>query len=189
MSYDVDLRCTHCGSCVESFNYTYNLSYAFRAVQNGLVQHYALSMLIGIFLLIFAFLRELQPDLILTVAYGKIFRRRLLELPRLGCYNLHPSLLPRYRGLSPVQRRVDRGRAQVEAAGGDAAGRAQAPRAAVDEEPDRAVRELDAMLAHAQGHGGGRAAGGSGQPAPGDPGRLSSAGTPRGRPRRRGGCG
>jgi len=56
-----------------------------------------------------ALLRELAPDLILTAAYGKIFRERLLALPRLGCLNLHPSLLPRYRGLSPVQRAILRG--------------------------------------------------------------------------------
>lgn len=49
-----------------------------------------------------AYLRELAPDLIITVAFGRIFRKRLLTLPRLGCINLHPSLLPRYRGLAPV---------------------------------------------------------------------------------------
>jgi methionyl-tRNA formyltransferase len=54
-------------------------------------------------------LEALSPDLILTVAFGKIFRPRLLSLPRLGCYNLHPSLLPRYRGLSPVPRAILRG--------------------------------------------------------------------------------
>lgn len=47
-------------------------------------------------------LRELSPDLVITAAFGRIFRKRLLELPRLGCINLHPSLLPLYRGLSPV---------------------------------------------------------------------------------------
>ena len=55
------------------------------------------------------FLRELAPDVILTAAFGKIFRARLLALPRFGCLNLHPSLLPRYRGLSPVQRAILRG--------------------------------------------------------------------------------
>lgn len=56
-----------------------------------------------------SWLAELQPDLIVTAAYGKIFRRRLLDLPRLGCINLHPSLLPRYRGLSPIQWAILRG--------------------------------------------------------------------------------
>jgi methionyl-tRNA formyltransferase len=44
----------------------------------------------------------LEPDLILVVAYGKIFRRRSLAIPRLGCVNLHASLLPKYRGIAPV---------------------------------------------------------------------------------------
>ncbi len=48
------------------------------------------------------FLAALAPDLIVTTAYGKIFRPRLLDLPRLGCINLHPSLLPRHRGLTPI---------------------------------------------------------------------------------------
>ena len=56
-----------------------------------------------------AWLAALAPDLIVTAAYGKIFRRKLLSLPRLGCINLHPSLLPKYRGLSPVQRAILRG--------------------------------------------------------------------------------
>ncbi|MCK4304075.1 MAG: methionyl-tRNA formyltransferase, partial [Candidatus Eisenbacteria sp.] len=55
------------------------------------------------------FLKQLAPDLIVTAAYGKIFRRRLLALPRLGCINLHPSLLPRYRGLSPIPWAILRG--------------------------------------------------------------------------------
>lgn len=59
-----------------------------------------------------AALAELEaqaPDLILTAAYGRIFRRRLLALPRLGCYNLHPSLLPELRGLSPAPCAILRG--------------------------------------------------------------------------------
>ncbi len=56
-----------------------------------------------------AYLAELAPDLIVTAAYGKIFRPRLLALPRLGCLNLHPSLLPRYRGLSPIAWAILRG--------------------------------------------------------------------------------
>jgi len=56
-----------------------------------------------------AYLTDLAPDLIVTAAYGKIFRRRLLALPRLGCINLHPSLLPRYRGLTPISWAILRG--------------------------------------------------------------------------------
>jgi methionyl-tRNA formyltransferase len=48
-------------------------------------------------------LEELAPDAIAVVAYGHIFRRWLLELPRLGCVNVHFSLLPRHRGVAPVQ--------------------------------------------------------------------------------------
>ncbi len=46
----------------------------------------------------------LQPELGVLVAYGSILRRRLLEIPRRGMLNLHPSLLPRYRGAAPIQR-------------------------------------------------------------------------------------
>ncbi len=48
-------------------------------------------------------IRALEPDVAVVVAFGQIFRRRLLELPRLGCVNLHASLLPRYRGAAPIQ--------------------------------------------------------------------------------------
>jgi methionyl-tRNA formyltransferase len=47
-------------------------------------------------------LRELAPDAIVVVAYGRLLPKPILDLPRLGCVNLHPSLLPRYRGPSPV---------------------------------------------------------------------------------------
>lgn len=46
---------------------------------------------------------KLQPDIILVAAYAKLIPKTLLELPRLGCVNLHPSLLPRHRGAIPVQ--------------------------------------------------------------------------------------
>ena len=48
-------------------------------------------------------LQELQPDLIVVVAYGKILPREILELPRYGCINVHGSLLPKYRGAGPIQ--------------------------------------------------------------------------------------
>jgi methionyl-tRNA formyltransferase len=48
-------------------------------------------------------LRALEPDLAVVVAFGQIFRTELLRLPRLGCVNLHGSLLPRHRGAAPVQ--------------------------------------------------------------------------------------
>lgn len=47
-------------------------------------------------------LRSLQPDVMVVVAYGQILPKSVLELPRLGCLNLHASLLPRHRGASPI---------------------------------------------------------------------------------------
>ena len=48
-------------------------------------------------------LKELSPDLIIVVAYGKILPKEILELPRYYCINVHASLLPRYRGAAPIQ--------------------------------------------------------------------------------------
>ncbi|MAG56668.1 MAG: methionyl-tRNA formyltransferase [Planctomycetes bacterium] len=45
----------------------------------------------------------LQPDVLVVIAYGQILKPKVLALPRLGCVNLHGSLLPRHRGASPVQ--------------------------------------------------------------------------------------
>jgi len=47
-------------------------------------------------------LKKLQPDLIITVAYGGFLKKEIRHLPRLGCINLHPSLLPEYRGSAPI---------------------------------------------------------------------------------------
>jgi methionyl-tRNA formyltransferase len=48
-------------------------------------------------------LREWQPDLIVVAAFGQILRPLVLNLPRLGCVNVHASLLPRWRGAAPIQ--------------------------------------------------------------------------------------
>lgn len=48
-------------------------------------------------------LRGLAPDLIVVVAYGKILPQAVLTIPRYGCINIHASLLPKYRGASPIQ--------------------------------------------------------------------------------------
>ena len=48
-------------------------------------------------------LRELKPDIICVVAYGKILPKEILEIPKYGCINVHPSLLPKYRGPAPIQ--------------------------------------------------------------------------------------
>lgn len=51
-------------------------------------------------------LRRLQPDLITVAAYGQILPQAMLDLPRLGCVNVHASLLPKYRGAAPIQRAI-----------------------------------------------------------------------------------
>ncbi|GIX07579.1 MAG: methionyl-tRNA formyltransferase [Candidatus Poribacteria bacterium] len=48
-------------------------------------------------------LQELSPEVIVIAAYGQLLPRALLELPPYGCLNVHPSLLPRYRGAAPIQ--------------------------------------------------------------------------------------
>lgn len=47
-------------------------------------------------------LAELKPDLIVVVAFGQLLSRTILELPPLGCINVHASLLPKYRGAAPI---------------------------------------------------------------------------------------
>lgn len=49
-------------------------------------------------------LKEISPDLIVVVAYGKLLPVSILELPKYFCINVHASLLPRYRGAAPIQR-------------------------------------------------------------------------------------
>ncbi len=53
-----------------------------------------------------AALVELRPDLIVTAAYGLLLPRAVLDLPRHGCWNLHASLLPRWRGASPINQAI-----------------------------------------------------------------------------------
>jgi methionyl-tRNA formyltransferase len=54
-----------------------------------------------------------QPDVLVVVAYGLILPRAALELPRLGCVNIHASLLPRWRGAAPIQRAILAGDART----------------------------------------------------------------------------
>ena len=54
-------------------------------------------------------LRALQPDLLVVVAYGLILPRTILAVPRQGCWNVHASLLPRWRGAAPIQRAIEAG--------------------------------------------------------------------------------
>jgi len=58
-------------------------------------------------------LRELAPDAAAVVAFGQIFPRELLDLPRLGCVNVHASLLPRWRGAAPIQAAIAAGDAET----------------------------------------------------------------------------
>ncbi|WP_407074304.1 methionyl-tRNA formyltransferase [Paenibacillus lacisoli] len=51
----------------------------------------------------------LQPDLIVTAAYGQILPKAVLDLPQYGCLNVHGSLLPKYRGGAPIQRSIING--------------------------------------------------------------------------------
>ena len=48
-------------------------------------------------------IKSLEPDLICVVSYGKILPKSFLEIPKQGCINVHPSLLPKYRGAAPIQ--------------------------------------------------------------------------------------
>ncbi|MBP3983678.1 methionyl-tRNA formyltransferase [Pseudoxanthomonas helianthi] len=58
-------------------------------------------------------LRELAPDLMVVVAYGLILPRKVLKIPRHGCWNVHASLLPRWRGAAPIQRAIEAGDAET----------------------------------------------------------------------------
>ncbi len=58
-------------------------------------------------------LRELNPDLIVVAAYGQILPQSILDLPRLGCLNVHTSLLPKYRGAAPIQWAIWNGDAET----------------------------------------------------------------------------
>lgn len=49
-------------------------------------------------------IRQLNPDLIIVIAYGKILPQAVLDIPRYGAVNVHASILPKYRGAAPVQR-------------------------------------------------------------------------------------
>jgi methionyl-tRNA formyltransferase len=58
-------------------------------------------------------LAALRPDLLIVVAYGLILPAAVLAIPRLGCWNVHASLLPRWRGAAPIQRAIEAGDAET----------------------------------------------------------------------------
>ena len=56
---------------------------------------------------------QINPQLIVVVAYGKILPKEVLEYPEFGCINLHVSLLPKYRGAAPMQRAIMEGESET----------------------------------------------------------------------------
>jgi len=58
-------------------------------------------------------LRDLRPDVVIVAAYGLILPKTALDVPLLGCWNLHASLLPRWRGAAPIQRAILAGDAEA----------------------------------------------------------------------------
>lgn len=58
-------------------------------------------------------IKEVQPDFIVVVAFGQKLPKEVLELPKYACLNVHPSLLPRYRGGNPIQRQIMAGETET----------------------------------------------------------------------------
>lgn len=61
----------------------------------------------------FEILKQLNPDIIIVVAYGKILPKKILDLPKFGCINIHASILPKYRGAAPIQWSIINGERQT----------------------------------------------------------------------------
>jgi methionyl-tRNA formyltransferase len=97
-------------------------------------------------------LREIQPDLLVTAAYGQILSAELLSIPRLGGINLHGSILPAYRGAAPVARAIQNGETETGVTvirmtpRIDAGGIIAIARAAI--RPDETAGELETRLAN-----------------------------------------
>lgn len=84
-----------------------------RKLQASAVKEWALSQNIPVYQPLnfktpetIAELDHLKPDVLIVIAYGLILPRAVLEIPRLGCINVHASLLPRWRGASPIQHAI-----------------------------------------------------------------------------------
>ncbi len=73
------------------------------ALENGLSVYQPLTLKDGAFL---DTLIELQPELIIVVAYGRILPPYVLDFPKYACINAHASILPKYRGAAPIQRAI-----------------------------------------------------------------------------------
>ncbi|MDI1352012.1 MAG: methionyl-tRNA formyltransferase [bacterium] len=90
-----------------------------RKVQASAVKEWALSHSIPVYQPLnfknsaaIAELAALKPDVLVVIAYGLILPRAVLDIPRLGCINVHASLLPRWRGASPIQQAILHGDGQ-----------------------------------------------------------------------------
>ncbi len=87
----------------------------------SVVKEYALSKNIPVFQPqkirkneeIIEILNELKPDIIAVTAYGKILPKEILDFPRLGCINVHGSLLPKYRGAAPIHHAIINGESET----------------------------------------------------------------------------
>ena len=73
------------------------------ALDNGISIHQPESLGIE---KVFSGLKNITPDLILVVAYGLLVPKKILDLPKYGCINIHASLLPRWRGASPMEHAI-----------------------------------------------------------------------------------
>jgi len=73
------------------------------ALEHGLPVYQPVTLKDGAFL---EELKELDPELIIVAAYGKILPQYVLDYPKYGCINAHGSLLPKYRGAAPIQRAI-----------------------------------------------------------------------------------
>ena len=73
------------------------------ALEKNLTVYQPVTLKDGVFL---DTLKELNPDLIVVVAYGKILPSYVLDYPKYGCINNHASILPKYRGAAPIQRAI-----------------------------------------------------------------------------------
>ena len=98
---------------------------------------------------------EWRADLMVVVAYGLLLPQAVLDIPRLGCINVHASLLPRWRGAAPIQRAIEAGDAQTPGAAaatqqGDAVVAGGAGDSAPGLEPGPMSSDPNAAIEHAQ---------------------------------------
>lgn len=61
----------------------------------------------------FELAKELNPEIIVVAAFGQILPKRILDIPSMGCLNIHPSLLPKYRGAAPINWTLIKGEAKT----------------------------------------------------------------------------